>query len=184
MEKKNVLIVCGTLRKNGYNLQLANVIKQLIGKQADVSYLDYSELPPMNQDLESPEPASVAAVRGAVRAADGIWFVTPQYNASFPGHIKNLIDWLSRPLPGQGRGSVVITGRKVTVSGAGGRTATTEMRRELGSLLAFVGADVMSEPETGIALSGGSWQTGQLKLSDDDRSALSAQVDAFLEFIA
>ena len=105
MEKKNVLIVCGTLRKNGYNLQLANVIKQLIGKQADVSYLDYSELPPMNQDLESPEPASVAAVRGAVRAADGIWFVTPQYNASFPGHIKNLIDWLSRPLPGQGRGS-------------------------------------------------------------------------------
>ena len=138
----------------------------------------------MNQDLENPEPAAVAAVREAVREADGVWFVSPQYNASFPGHVKNLVDWLSRPLPGKGRDSAATNGMKATVSGAGGRTATAEMRAALDSLLEFVGVSVMREGETGVALSGESWTTGKLALSAEDEAALAAQADAFLEFIA
>ena len=134
----------------------------------------------MNQDLEDPERAEVAAVREAVRQADGVWFVSPQYNASFPGHVKNLVDWLSRPLPGKGRDTAVSGGMRATVSGAGGRTATAA----LDALLAFVGAQVMTEKETGIALSGESWMSGTLTLSPEDEAALAAQADAFLEFIA
>lgn len=176
MAEKNVLIVVGTLRKNGFNEQLAQRIEALLEGRANVSRLDYSALPLMNQDLEDPERAEVAAVREAVRQADGVWFVSPQYNASFPGHVKNLVDWLSRPLPGKGRDTAV--------SGAGGRTATAEMRAALDALLAFVGAQVMTEKETGIALSGESWMSGTLTLSPEDEAALAAQADAFLEFIA
>ncbi|MGN0056167.1 MAG: NADPH-dependent FMN reductase [Atopobiaceae bacterium] len=184
MAQKNVLLVIGTLRKDGFNKQLAERVQQLLDGRASVSVLDYSKLPLMNQDLENPEQPEVAAVREQVRNADGVWFVSPQYNASFPGHVKNLVDWLSRPLPGQGRDTAVSGGMKATVSGAGGRTATAEMRAALDSLLEFVGAKVMREPETGIALSGESWGTGTLTLSAEDEAALAAQADAFLKFIA
>lgn len=183
-DNKNVLIVVGTLRKDGYNLQLADHVRQLLDGRANVSVLDYSQLPLMNQELENPEPAAVAAVREAVREADGVWFVSPQYNASFPGHVKNLVDWLSRPLPGKGRDSAATNGMRATVSGAGGRTATAEMRAALDSLLEFVGVQVMREGETGVALSGESWASGKLALSAEDEATLSAQADAFLEFIA
>ena len=182
MAEKNVLIVVGTLRKNGFNEQLAQRIEALLEGRANVSRLDYSALPLMN--LEDPERAEVAAVREAVRQADGVWFVSPQYNASFPGHVKNLVDWLSRPLPGKGRDTAVSGGMRATVSGAGGRTATAEMRAALDALLAFVGAQVMTDKEAGIALSGESWMSGTLTLSPEDEAALATQVDAFLEFIA
>lgn len=184
MAQKNILIVVGTLRKDGFNLQLAKRIEQLLDGRANVSVLDYSKLPLMNQDLENPELPEVAAIRDQVRNADGVWFVSPQYNGSFPGHVKNLVDWLSRPLPGQGRESAVAGGMKATVSGAGGRTATAEMRAALDSLLEFVGSKVMREHEAGFALSGESWGSGKLVLSDEDEAALAAQADAFLEFIA
>lgn len=184
MAEKNVLIVVGTLRKNGFNEQLAQRIEALLEGRANVSRLDYSALPLMNQDLEDSERAEVAAVREAVRQADGVWFVSPQYNASFPGHVKNLVDWLSRPLPGKGRDTAVSGGMRATVSGAGGRTATAEMRAALDALLAFVGAQVMTEKETGIALFGESWMSGTLTLSPEDEATLAAQADAFLEFIA
>ncbi len=184
MSDRNILIVVGTLRKNGYNEQLARRIESLLEGRANVSKLDFSMLPPMNQDIESPEPPAVAAARDAIRKANGVWFVVPQYNASYPGHVKNLVDWLSRPLPGQGRESAVSNGMHATVSGAGGQTATAEMREALDALLAFVGAQVMPEGETGIALSSESWTTGNLVLSADDETALAAQATAFLDFIA
>ena len=184
MSDKHVLLAVGTLRKNGFNEQLAQKVEALLEGRAEVSRLEYKDLPFMNQDLENPELESVARVRDEVRNADGLWFVTPQYNNSFPGHIKNLVDWLSRPLPGKGRDSVVISGTKTTVSGAGGRTATAGMRTSLNALLEFVGADVMRDHETGIALSGESWASGKLILSSEDESSLKAQVDAFLDFIS
>lgn len=102
---------------------------------------------------------------------------------SYPGHIKNLVDWLSRPLPGQSRDSVVIAGKKATVSGAGGRTATAEMREMLDKLLRFVGVLVMEEGEAGIALSGESWGSGKLVLGPADEEALEAQANTFLGFL-
>jgi NAD(P)H-dependent FMN reductase len=184
MAQKKVLIAVGTLRKNGFNEQLAEKVEDLLNGQLSTSRLEYKDLPLMNQDLENPEPEVVARVREAVREADGLWFVSPQYNNSFPGHIKNLVDWLSRPLPGKGRDSVVISNVKTTVSGAGGQTATAGMRASLDALLKFVGADLMETPETGIALSGESWGSGKLILSADDEATLEAQAKAFVEFLA
>ncbi|MGN1219778.1 MAG: NADPH-dependent FMN reductase, partial [Candidatus Cryptobacteroides sp.] len=62
---------------------------QLIGE-----YLDYSALPMMDQDIEFPAPDEVSKVREKVAEADALWIFSPEYNYSYPGHLKNLIDWL------------------------------------------------------------------------------------------
>ena len=66
--------------------------KEIIGGNAEVQELDYSELPLLSQDIEQPEPEVVARIRKEVSEADGLWIFTPEYNMSYPGHLKNLLD--------------------------------------------------------------------------------------------
>lgn len=181
---QKILLVQGSLRNNGFNSQLQTLIEAELEGKVEIERLNYEGLPYMNQDLENPELELIARIRESVQSADGIWIVSPQYNGSFPGHIKTLIDWMSRPVPGKGRESVVIAGSKVTVSGAGGKTATQPMRDALNGLLTFVGADVLDTPQLGVALPGESWMSGNLILTDEDKAKLKEQVAAFLDFIA
>ena len=95
---KKILFIIGSLRAKSFNRQVANVAKEIIGSRAEVEELDYSDLPLLNQDIEQPEPEVVARIRKAVAEADGLWIFTPEYNMSYPGHLKNLLDWMSRPV--------------------------------------------------------------------------------------
>lgn len=97
MKKIKILAIVGSLRKESYNRQLALTAKVVVGDRADFELLEYQDIPLMNQDIEYPAPKAVKSVRDAVKSADGIWFFTPEYNHYFPGVLKNLIDWLSRP---------------------------------------------------------------------------------------
>ena len=101
----NILFVIGSTRKNSFNRQLANITEKLIAKyasnncaQIQVSYLNFDNLPFFNQDIEFPTPEVVQTIRNEIYSADGIWIFTPEYNQSYPGYLKNLIDWLSRSL--------------------------------------------------------------------------------------
>jgi NAD(P)H-dependent FMN reductase len=180
---KKILFVVGSLRAGSFNRQLALEAEKMIGGRAEVTYLDYAALPLMNQDLESPELEAVARLRAAVKEADGIWVFTPEYNFSYPGHVKNLFDWLSRPVvPGDYETPTVINGKKVALSGAGGKMATAKCREKLTELLTFIKADVM-EQQTGIVLNVEAWTEGRMILSDEQKSALKAQVEAFLAFV-
>ena len=98
MTKIKILAIVGSLREKSFNRQLAYAAKELIGERADFKLLEYQDVPLMNQDIEYPAPEAVKRVRDEVRSADGIWFFTPEYNHFFPGVLKNLIDWLSRPI--------------------------------------------------------------------------------------
>ena len=180
---KKILFVVGSLRAGSFNRQLALEAEKMIDGRAEVTYLDYAALPLMNQDLESPELEAVARLRAAVKEADGIWVFTPEYNFSYPGHVKNLFDWLSRPVvPGDYETPTVINGKKVALSGAGGKMATAKCREKLTELLTFIKADVM-EQQTGIVLNVEAWTEGRMILSDEQKSALKAQVEAFLAFV-
>lgn len=140
----------------------------------------------INQDAEFPAPASVAAVRDKVTVADGLWVFSPEYNYSYPGCLKNLIDWLSRPVvPGDLRTPLAINGKKVALSGAGGGGATEKCREKLVELLTlpFIRADVMVRPQTGIALSKEAWTQDRLMLSREQEDALKRQTEAFLDYI-
>lgn len=183
---KKILFIVGSLRSESFNRKLAETAEKMLKDRAEVEYLDYSGLPPMNQDIEYPAPEAVADVRKKVAEADGLWIFSPEYNSSYPGHLKNLIDWLSRAaVPGDRLTPTVIKGKKVALSGAGGGRATAGCREKLAELLtmAFVGADVMESPQTGISLNKEAWTEGRMILTDAQISDIRNQADKFLEYM-
>ena len=177
---KKILFVIGSLREKSFNRQLAEAAKEIIGNRAQVTELDYSDLPLINQDLEVTEHPVVARVRKAVAEADALWLFTPEYNFSYPGHVKNLLDWLSRPvIPMDYATPTCINGKRVAISGAGGKAATANCRAKLTELLTFIKADVLTE-QTGIAVPAEAWATDVLVLTDEQKSQLKAQAEALL----
>ena len=89
---KKVLMIVGSMRKKSFNRQLAAIAAELLRGKAEVSFLEYADIPYMNQDIEFPVPEEIARVREEVSRADGIWIITPEYNYSYPGVLKNLLD--------------------------------------------------------------------------------------------
>lgn len=180
---KTVLFVVGSFRVRSFNRQLAREAETLLAPRCRVEWLDFSSVPFMNQDLESPVPAPVAAARAAVKAADGLWFFSPEYNYSYPGLLKNLLDWLSRPVDPSDRASAVVAGKKCTVSGVGGSNATADCRARLAALFSFLKMPQLRTPECGFSLAPDAWSTDRLSLTSDQLSALSSQAAAFADFL-
>ena len=183
---KKILFIVGSLRKESFNKKLAEEVEQMLSGRATVDYLNYSDVPLMNQDIEFPAPETVTRVRKSVAEADALWIFSPECNYSYPGHLKNLIDWLSRPLvAGDRQTPLAINGKKVALSGAGGAAATAKCREKLTELLTlpFIRANVMTEPQTGIQLNKEAWTEGRLILTDDQQENLREQVDAFMAYI-
>jgi len=177
---KKILFIIGSLRAKSFNRQLAMMAKEIIGNRAEVSELEYSDLPLLNQDIEQPEPSVVARIRKTISEADALWIFTPEYNLSYPGHLKNLLDWLSRPVIPLDYGTpTCINGKRVAISGAGGKAATANCRAKLTELLTFIKADVLTE-QTGIAVPAEAWGTDILTLTDEQKAQISAQADALI----
>ena len=94
----NILAFAGSLRKGSYNKILLRVAVALAPKDAIINVFDLEGIPPFNQDLEQSLPEKVKDFKAKIKAADAILFVTPEYNYSVPGVLKNAIDWCSRPV--------------------------------------------------------------------------------------
>ncbi|MBR6022176.1 MAG: NAD(P)H-dependent oxidoreductase [Kiritimatiellae bacterium] len=181
---KTILFIVGSFRARSFNRQLAREAEALLAPRCKVEWLDFRGVPFMDQDAENPPPAAVAAARAAIRAVDGVWIFTPEYNFSYPGLLKNLLDWLSRPADPSDRTSPPVLARvKCTVSGVGGRNATADCRAKLADLLAFVKAEQMREKECGFVLAAEAWGTDELALPESQRQELAAQAAAFADFI-
>nr|WP_330368229.1 NADPH-dependent FMN reductase [Peptoanaerobacter stomatis] len=73
-------------------------MKEILEDGAEVSFLEYSDIPYMNRDIESLAPNQIVRIKEEVLKADTLWVIAPEYNFSYPGVLKNLLDWLSRPL--------------------------------------------------------------------------------------
>ncbi|MBR1792745.1 MAG: NAD(P)H-dependent oxidoreductase [Bacteroidales bacterium] len=181
---KTILFVIGSLRKDSFNRQLAKAAEQMLAGNCQVKYLEYSDVSFMNQDLEVSVPSAVSRVRQEVVEADGLWIFSPEYNFSYPGVLKNLLDWLSRPMDMSSfQNPSAVVGKKVTISGAGGKNQTANCRAKLSELLEFMKMNLMHEPQTGIALGIEAWTKGEFSLSDEQRTLLQTQAEAFLKFI-
>lgn len=180
---KKILLISGSTRRGGFNEQLAHAIAELIGSRAEVSMLDWYDVPLYVQTTEYPAPPEVERVRAEVATADALWFVTPEYNHQIPGALKNLTDWLSRSLdPSNPKGESAIHGKIATVSSSAG-DGGTHVRPLLEDLLAFIRTRLVRENGTGVAISPHSWETGALEMSEEDIQALSLQVDSLLNAV-
>ena len=181
---KKVLMIVGSLRKDSFNLQLAKVTEEMLKGQADVSFLNYADLPFMNQDIEVPAPKSVERVRQAVQEAEGIWIFSPEYNYQIPGVLKNLLDWLSRPLtPNDWERGSAVKGKPVTISGVAGRSGAAGVRKHLSALLEVMSMNLIGGMGLGISADAESFATGKLNLSEENREALLEQAELFLSQI-
>ena len=189
--KNKILFIIGSTRKNSFNRQLSEIVEKIILENdyikpynVEVEYLDFSAIPFFNQDYEFPTPDSVKNVRKMVSEATGLWIFTPEYNHSYPGYLKNLIDWLSRPLvKNDFSAGTTAHGKKVTISSAGGRAAGINSTNKLRELLDFVGMHLYSDVLTGISVEEKSLATDILSISDKDMYRLEKQTNGFVEFV-
>ena len=178
---KTILFVVGSLREKSFNRQLAKKAETLLEGKAEIRYLDFASLPFVNQDKEVPELPEVARVRKEVADADALWVFTPEYNYSYPGIVKNLFDWLSRPVkPGDYATPTCISGKRTALSGASGKSATSQCRAKLTDLLTFIKADVL-DCQTGVVRQPQCWGTDVLELTDDDINNLKEEAEALLQ---
>ena len=181
---KKVLMIVGSLRKESFNLQLAKRAEELLKDKVQVSILHYADLPFMNQDIEFPTPESVARVRQEVLAADGIWIFSPEYNYQIPGVLKNLLDWLSRPLaPNDWERGSAVKGKSVTISGVAGRSGAAGVRKNLSALLEIMSMKLIGGQGSGVSLDAEAFQSGVLNLSEENLAEIRGQAEAFLEGI-
>ena len=182
MDKRKITAIVGSLRKDSYNRQLALEAGRLIGDQAEYELLEYSDVPLLNQDIEYPAPEAVSRVREIILSSDGIWFFSPEYNHFFPGVLKNLIDWLSRPVSDSE--PQVLRGKPAAVSGiTPGMSGTGIAQDHLVSLISLLNMKVMNLPRLTIpnALQQTD-QEGRLALTSS-APFLEKQAQAFLKFI-
>ena len=143
MDQPRILAIVGSQRKESYNLQLALAAQAVLGDRAVFELLDYSDVPMMNQDIEYPAPAAVQRVRAAVKSADGVWIFTPEYNHSYPGLLKNLIDWLSRPISKEEK--QVLSRKPIAISGISTGMGGTGIAQDLlVMLLSMLNTKVMN----------------------------------------
>ena len=91
-----VVAIVGSIRKESYNLKLAKYVQRTYKDRFDLEILNIRDLPHYDQDIELNPPQVVSDFKKKVAAADAVLWVTPEYNFSIPGVLKNAIDWLSR----------------------------------------------------------------------------------------
>jgi NAD(P)H-dependent FMN reductase len=134
MGNTSILTLVGSLRAASINRQLADAATEAAPDGVNViRYEGLDDLPFYNEDLDIADaPAPVAALRAAAADADAVLVVTPEYNGSIPGVLKNAIDWLSRPY-----GSSALKDKPLAVIGAalgryGGAWAHDETRKSFG----------------------------------------------------
>ncbi len=138
-----VLCVVGSLRKDSINRELAVALSKLFSAGYEVSFADIKDLPLYNQDLDDNLPAAVVAFKAQAAEADAVLFVTPEYNRSIPGVLKNALDVGSRPY-----GTSVWDGKPAAVIGAStGAIATALAQHHLRQVLSFLNMPTMTQPE-------------------------------------
>ena len=137
-----VLGISGSLRNASFNSGLLRAAQEIAPERMEIMILDINDLPLYNGDVEAKgDPASVVALKSAIRDADAVLFATPEYNWSISGALKNAIDWASRD---REEGSLM--GKPATIIGAGGRAGTARAQMQLREILAELGSLVMVKP--------------------------------------
>lgn len=97
MTTPRILTLIGGISQDSLNKKLFHAVEALVGPRAQFIPFDISRLPFFSQDLENDPPDYVTFFKDEIREADAILFITPEYNRSIPGVLKNAIDWGSRP---------------------------------------------------------------------------------------
>src|SRR5689334_21567837 len=165
---RSVATIVGSLRKDSLNRKIALALAELAGPALDIQIHEIGHLPLYNQDLDGNAPAAWVDFRNRIRPADAVLFVTPEYNRSIPGVLKNAIDVASRPY-GQsvwdGKPTAVVS---VSPGAIGGFGANHHLRQSM----VFLNMPMMQQPEAYLG--------GAANLFDDKGNLANAGAREFL----
>lgn len=141
-----ILGIPGSLRRESYNRATLRAATQLAPDGATIEVFELDGIPGFNQDDEQNPPAKVVELKQRIRESDAILFVTPEYNYSVPGVLKNAIDWASRPY-----GDSAWNGKPVAIMGASvGTFGTARAQYHLRQMFVFLNMFPVNQPEVMI----------------------------------
>ena len=178
MAQYNIAVVVGSIRKDSFNKKLARALEKLFPADFSFTHVRIDDLPLYNQDDDGNPAPSVVRLKGEIKAAQGLLFVTPEYNRSIPGVLKNAIDHASRPY-----GQSAWDGKPAGVIGASvGAIGTALSQQHLRNILAYLNAPTLGQPEAFIHNKEGLYEADG-SLSEGSRKFLQGWVEAYVGWV-
>ncbi|MET3133071.1 chromate reductase [Oxalobacteraceae bacterium GrIS 1.11] len=143
MSQYNIAVVVGSLRKDSFNRKMAHAIVKLAPPELSFVQVEIGDLPLYDQDHDGQPPEQVKRLKAQLSAAQGLLFLTPEYNRSIPGVLKNAIDHASRPY-----GQNAWAGKPAGVLGVSvGAAGTAMAQQHLRNILAYLDVPTLGQPE-------------------------------------
>lgn len=178
MKPINIAVAVGSLRKDSFNKKLAHALEKLAPAGVSFTYLNIGDLPLYNQDNDDKQPESVLRLKKEIQTADALLFVTPEYNRSIPGVLKNALDHASRPY-----GKNAWGGKAGAVIGVSvGSTGTALAQQHLRNILSYLDVRLLTQPEVYIQTKEGLFDD-QGNIGPGSQQFLQGWMDAFVAWI-
>ena len=181
-QQLDVLVICGSLRKGSYNAALARTLPALAPPALKLRpAASFEKFPIYNHDIQDTTgfPADVNAWADAIRSADGVIIVSPEYNWSIPGGLKNAIDWVSRMKDQPFKDKPV-----ALQSAAGGILGGSRMQYHLRQSLTSIDAILFGRPEVIVTFAAQKFDEKTLELKDQTAiNLIKQQLAGFEKFI-
>jgi chromate reductase, NAD(P)H dehydrogenase (quinone) len=178
MKQYRIAVIVGSLRRDSLNRKLAEGLVKLAPPDFSFDFIPIGDLPLYNQDDdEQPSPAAVR-MKSAIAAADGLLVVSPEYNRSIPGVLKNALDHGSRP-----QGTNVWAGKPVGILGIStGAIGTAMAQQHLRNVLSYLDVAVMRQPETYLQMREGMFDASG-SIGPVSRAYLQNWMDHYIAWI-
>ena len=178
MSNVNIAILVGSLRRDSFNAKLATAVTKLAPADVTFRTLRIGDLPLYNQDDDTDQVAPVRRLKSEISAAQGLLFVTPEYNRSIPGVLKNAIDHASRPY-----GQSAFAGKPGGVIGISvGAIGTAVAQQHLRNVLAYLDVPTLGQPEVFIQAKDGMFNADG-SIGAASQSFLQAWVDRYIAWV-
>jgi len=173
-----ILVIVGSLRRDSFNRKLAESLVKLGPSGCDFSFAEIGDLPLYNQDDDDSPADAVKRLKAEIKAADGVLFVTPEYNRSVPGVLKNAIDHASRPY-----GQSAWKDKPAGVIGASiGAIGSALAQQHLRNMLAYLDMPTLGQPEAFIHVKDGLFDADG-GIGKDSREFLQGWMDAYVAWV-
>jgi chromate reductase, NAD(P)H dehydrogenase (quinone) len=178
MAQTNIAVVVGSLRKDSFNQKLANALEKLFPADFSFTQVRIDDLPLYNQDDDATPSEAVKRLKSEITAAQGVIFLSPEYNRSISGVLKNAIDHASRPY-----GQSVWNGKPAGVIGASvGPVGTALAQQHLRNILAYLNMPTLGQPEGFIHHKEGLYDAAG-HLNEGSQKFLQSWVDAYVAWV-
>jgi chromate reductase len=175
----NVVVIVGSLRKESFTLKIAKALAKLAPDTLQLDIVTLHDISFFSQDLEAAPPADWLAFREKLQKSNGVLFVTPEYNRSIPGVLKNAIDVGSRPY-----GKSSFNGKPVgIVSNAPGTLGGVNAAKHLQQILPGISGPIMQQPEIYLNGVGDAFDDKGDLTRESLQKVLKQYIDAFAAFV-